>query len=375
MSLYRVEDTAYIDSFALPSIFDHHITLYKEWHDFVFYDAKSCVFGLLNFGVHGNPYDVRRGYGSVISFFVDPGGKIVIDTRLIPLSKLQVSWFNPDFLSENARVKYADDTFRIAAQMEKSSFDLDFQVTLPPVSNKEIFLDVMTIHKRVDCGMILAVEAMNKQWDTWLGVPKLGISGVVKLHEDRYPIHSCRSYHDHEGGRFDWDSTCGWDTGAVLCDSSADDEPECATFLFYRYGTSDDLSYGGFLVETKDGSRSYFDSKRIRVSRIGGFTGEQKIIPGITRLLYPDYRPSVPKKIVFAAVSGTDTLNITFSPKAVCSIVVSSLSGKAEVVFNEMFCEAAFEGSVGKNRYHKVIPCWFESVRPRRSAGNSVLKT
>lgn len=375
MRLYRVEDTAYIDSFSLPSVFDARLKLYKEWHDFVFYDAKKHVFGLLNFGVHGNPYDAIRGCGSVLSFFVDSHGKILTDTKLIPLSKLQVSWYNPDFIGENTSVKYSEDKFQITAQMEKSSFNLNFHVTKPPVSSKEIFLDVIESHRRLDIGMVQAVEAMNKQWDTWLGIPKLAISGEVKLNGNSFPISTCRSYHDHEGGRFDWDSTFGWDTGAILADSSANDEPESATFLFYRYGKLDELSYGGIIIETKDGERKYFDGKDIKVSRIDGFKGEQKILPGITRLLYPDYHPNVPKRIIFSAVDDTDKLNITFTPKAVCSIVVPSISGKAEVVFNEMFCDALFSCNMGESRFNKVIPCWFESVRPRRSVNNCAHET
>jgi len=60
----RLEDVSWVDAFALPSIFDPRLPLYKEWHDFVFFDRASQVFGLLNFAVHGNPYDSRRGYGA-----------------------------------------------------------------------------------------------------------------------------------------------------------------------------------------------------------------------------------------------------------------------------------------------------------------------
>jgi hypothetical protein len=366
MRLHRVQDTAYIDNFAIPSLFDNRVILYKEWHDFAFYDGESNFFGLLNFGVHGNPYDAKRGYGSVLSFFVDPRGKIVTNTRLIPLKNLQVSWFNPDFLGDTTGVTYADNTFRVHARMEKSTYDLDMQVTIPPFSNKEVFLQLLEAHVQQDAGMHRAAEAMNKQWDTWLGIPGLHISGVVNLNGNRYPIHTCRSFHDHEGGRFDWDAIFGWDTGVVLCDPSAGDEPKSATFLFYRYGNTDDLSYGGIIIETKEGNRWYFDSNDIRVFRTDKFTGEQKILPGIIRLLYPDYHPVIPKRIVFTAVRGNDTLKITFSPKAVCSIVVSSISGKAEVVFNEMFCDAKFQGCLGGISFNKIIPCWFESVRPRK---------
>jgi hypothetical protein len=153
-----------------------------------------------------------------------------------------------------------------------------------------------------------------------------------------------------------------------LCDSAVSDEPLSATFLFYRYGASDDLTSGGILVHPKGGEQKYFDFENIKVTRNDGFGGEQILLPGLTRLLYPDYVPVTPKKIVFSAVDGADKLNIVFTPKAVCSIVMPSLFSKAEVVFNEMYCSASFKGRIGKYTYDKVIPCWFESVRPRRSA-------
>src|SRR3989337_1016419 len=89
MTLYRVEDTASIDAFTLPSIFDTKASLYQEWHDFVFFDRKKRIFGLLNFGLHGNPYDSKRGWGSVLSYIVDPTGKIFSEIKLIPLGNLK----------------------------------------------------------------------------------------------------------------------------------------------------------------------------------------------------------------------------------------------------------------------------------------------
>ena len=366
MSLYRVEDTAYVDAFALPSIFDGRAAFYKEWHDFVFYDRKAKLFGLLNFGVHGNPYDSKRGNGSVLAFMVDPQQKILAETDLIQLSELQVSPYGPNYLTENVKVIFDKNEFKIKGRINRIGFDLGLQVGFPPVSTKEFLINVIEKRKKIDAEMILAAQEMNRQWDTWVGIPRLALSGTVNLKDKNFHVDTCRSYHDHEGGRFDWDSTWGWDTGAILCDSKVNGEPKSANFLFYRYGPSIESAYGGIFIETEEGKQRYFDSKDTKISRTDGFSGEQKILPGITRLLYPDYRPITPQKTVFSITHKSDKLTITFVPKAVCSIVVASISGKAEVVFNEMFCNATLEGTVAEKKYDAVIPCWFESVRPRR---------
>jgi hypothetical protein len=368
MRLYSIEDTYHLDAFNIPSIFEDRLALYKEWHDFVFYDRKTRIFGLLNFGIHGNPYDAKRGYGSVVSFFVDPKGRILTERMLIPLGKLQISPYNPDFLSEDVSVTYQkDNTFKIKGKIEKISFNLSLKVIQPPVSSKEIGFNVLGEHETISIGMIRAATEMNKFWENWLELPRLQSSGEVTLDGTVFPINTRTGYHDHEGGRFDWGTPWGWDTGVILCDPLATKEPESARFLFYRYGPSDELSYGGFIVENKKGKQKYFGSDKIQITREGRFSGEHRIIPEVTCLLYPDYHPYVPERIVFSAIDGSDNLNVIFTPKAVCSVIPSNVNGTSETELNEMFCSAILSGSIGDEIYNKTFPCWFESVRPRGS--------
>ncbi len=376
MSLYSLKDTTYLDAFNIPSIFDDRLSLYKEWHDFVFYDRKNRIFGLLNFGIHGNPYDAKRGYGSVISFFVDPRGKILTERMLIPLKKLQISKYNPDFLGEDVAVTYLkDNTFKIKGKIDKISFNLSLPVILPPVSSKEIVFDVLGENNTISIGMIQAAKEMGKFWENWVELPRLLSSGEVTLGGTVFPIDTRTGYHDHEGGRFDWGTPWGWDTGVILCDPLTAKEPQSAKFLFYRYGPSDELSYGGIIVKKKNGKQKFFGSEKIKITRVGRFSGERSIIPGISRLLYPDYYPNVPERIVFTAIDNSDHLNIIFTPKAVCSIIASSINGMSDTELNEMFCSAFLSGSIGGKTYKKTIPCWFESVRPRGSVRKLAVRT
>jgi len=371
MRLYRIEDTRHVDAFNIPSIFDDRLVLYKEWHDFVFFDRKKRIFGLLNFGIHGNPYDSKRGYGTVLSYFVDPRGRILTEIKLIPLSKLHVSAYSPNFLGENITVTYLNDnSFNIKGKIEKISFDLNLPVIFPPITNKEIVMDVLVPHQKVSTRMLRAAEEMARLWDNWVVLPRLFSFGEVTLDGTAFPINTRMGYHDHEGGRFDWSSPWGWDTGVILCDPLNEKEPETSRFQFWRYGPSDKFSYGGIIFETKNGEQKYFDSEKLQITRAGRFSGEQHIVPGITRLLYPDYHPRIPEIIVFSAIDDSDKLNIVFTPKAVCSIIVASVFGAGETELNEMFCSATIKGSVGGTVYNKTIPCWFESARPRGWVSN-----
>ena len=106
----------------------------------------------------------------------------------------------------------------------------------------------------------------------------------------------------------------------------------------------------------------------MQITATGDYDGELSIMPAITKLLYPDYRPAIPKIRTFTASKGADKLEVVFTPKAVCSIVNDSVVNSSEVVFNEMFCEANLKGKVGGSTYECVLPCWFESVRPRKRA-------
>jgi hypothetical protein len=370
MTLYRVEDTASIDAFTLPSIFDTKARLYQEWHDFVFFDREKRVFGLLNFGVHGNPYDSKRGWGSVLSYIVDPTKKIFSEIKLIPLSQLEVSPYNPNFIGDNFSViLLKNNSFEVKGQMEQISFNLNFKVALPPVTNKDIFIDVLK-EQDPKGKMLLAAQEMNRQWENWVELPRLLVNGKLKLDKKTYAIKTTQGYQDHEGGCFDIGTTWGWDTGVIFCDPSAPHEPERVDFLIYRYGPSNDLSYGGIFFETKNGKKQFFDNTDMPITTKGKYDGDLSIMPAITKLLYPDYYPSIPKNLTFRASKGPDKLEIVFTPKAVCSIVNASLLSPSEVVFNEMFCEAYLKGKIGGNTYNRVLPCWFESVRPRKRIDN-----
>jgi len=368
MNLYTIEDTKQVDAFKIPSIFEDKLPLYKEWHDFVFFDRKEEIFGLLNFGIHGNPYDIKRGYGTVLSYFVNPQGKIHAERKVIPLRELHVSRHNPDYISKKATVTYQNDnSFKIKGNLEKSSFNLKLPINSPPNTNKGLVIEILGIHQKVNNGMFQAATEMARLWDNWVEIPKLYSNGEITLDNTTFPINTRTSYHDHEGGRFDWSSPFGWDTGNILCDPMDNKEPETVRFLFYRYGPSENFSYGGIIFQTKNGQKKYFDSEKIQITRTGKFSGENKIVPGITRLLYPDYHPYIPERIVFSVINDLDKLEIVFTPKAICSVIAASILGTAETELNEIYCSATIKGNIGDTIYDKTIPCWFESARPRGS--------
>jgi hypothetical protein len=181
MTLYRVEDTASVDAFTLPSFFDSRGRFYQEWHDFVFFDRKTSIFGLLNFGVHGNPYDAKRGWGSVLSYIVDPSRKIFSELKLIPMSQLEVTSYDPNFIGGNfSVVLLKDDSFDVVGQMEQTSFDLNFKVVSPPVTDKDILMEVLK-EQNPNEKMLLAAQEMNRQWESWVELQILFVEGNLKL--------------------------------------------------------------------------------------------------------------------------------------------------------------------------------------------------
>ena len=365
----RVEDTPWVDSFDLPSVFDPRLPYYKEWHDFVFFDRGSQLFGLLNFAIHGNPYDSKRGYGAVLAFLVDSGGRTHTALKLIPLSKLKVTPFTPDFHGEGvASVSYSpgSSSFSLKGGIDQIAFDLHAPVVLAPVTMSQIGLEVL-FKNRLKEEMLEVASEMASIWDKWVELPRLKVTGTVSVGGTSYSVDTTTGYQDHEGGRFDWGSVAGWDTGVLLCDPSLPGEPERVSFLFYRYGASKESSYGGIIVRSSDGEERFFDSEKVTITRSGEFAGERAYLPGVTRLLYPDYRPSIPATIAFSGSDeSSDSVEIVFTPRAACTIVVAGMRDESETTFNEMYCNATFDAKLDGRTYHKTIPCWFESVRPRR---------
>ncbi len=360
----RVEDVRWVDSFDLPSVFDPRLPLYKEWHDFVFFDRKRDLFGLLNFAIHGNPYDASRGYGAALAFIVPPDGKVHTALELIPLGDLTVSPYNPDFVSKKVSVSYlADGSFNIKGEIEQVSLDLNLAVASPPVTMSKIAADILA-RNQATLGMLEAANEMAQIWDKWVELPNLDVVGTLRVDGTAYAIDTPTGYQDHEGGRFDWGSVTGWDTGVFLSDPSNVGEPGKVSFLFYRYGPDGNSQYGGLILKTADGKERYFASDIMKVADSGEFAGPRGYLPGVTRALYPDYKPRIPETIAFSAADKGDSISIVFTPRAVCTIVVAG-QDEAETTFNEMYCSAALQAKVGGEEFYGNIPCWFESVRPK----------
>jgi hypothetical protein len=361
-----VADVTWLDAFGIPSIFDGRLPPYKEWHDFAFFDRKTKLFALLNFGVHGNPYDARRGRGAALAFLVDPKGKIHTSMKLIPLSELRVSPYAPDFLGRGLAVRYSKkkSSFHIKGKICDVRLELNLPVVSPPVTLSQIAVDILT-DSGITAGMKGAAGEVARFWDRWVELPRLEVVGEVGIGENDYPVKTNTGYQDHEGGRFDWGSTAGWDIGVLFCDPADQGEPAKVSFMFYRYGPSGESSYGGIIVRTSSGEERHFESERVRVTTSGEFSGERAFLPGVTRLLYPDYMPKVPVTMTYSASSLSDKVELTFTPKAVCTIVASNITGEGETTFNEMFCGASLRAVINGRAYRKTIPCWFESVRPR----------
>jgi hypothetical protein len=361
----RIDDVVWTDTFRLPSFFDPKARFYKEWHDFAFYDRGSGIFALMNFGVHGNPYDAKRGYGAALTFMVEPGGKAHAAMRLMPLRELTVSPFSPDFVGNGVSVSCVKkNSFRVQGEIGDISLDLNLPIMAPPVTIDQMGYDMMS-GRRVTDEMRGAASEMSSLWDTWVELPSLGAFGKINIGGASYSVNTNTGYQDHEGGRFDWGTVKGWDIGVLLCDPTTGREPAKVSFLFYRYGASGAVSYGGIIFRTSSGKEKRFGSECVEIVGSGEFSGERVYLPGITRLLYPDYRPPTPATVRFSAHDLSDRLEIVFTPKAVCTIVAAGALGEGETTFNEMFCGAAIRAKIGGESYHTTIPCWFESVRPR----------
>ena len=110
-----------------------------------------------------------------------------------------------------------DNSFDVIGQIEQTSFDLNYQVALPPVTNKDIFIDVLK-EQDPKAKMLRAAQEMNRQWENWVELPRLLVKGKLKLDKKTFSIKTSQGYQDHEGGCFDIGTTWGWDTGVIFCD-------------------------------------------------------------------------------------------------------------------------------------------------------------
>ena len=126
-------------------------------------------------------------------------------------------------------------------------------------------------------------------------------------------------------------------------------------------------------LKLRIGKRQFFDSAKMKITATGDYDGNHEHNACNHTITISDYRPTIPKNRTFTASKGPDKLEVVFTPKAVCSIVNTSIINSSEVVFNEMFCEATLMGKIGGNTYECVLPCWFESVRPRKRVESNAI--
>ena len=66
--------------------------------------------------------------------------------------------------------------------MEQTSFNLNFKVVPPPVTDKDIFIEVLK-EQNPNAKMLLAAQEMNRQWESWVELPRLFVKGKLKINK------------------------------------------------------------------------------------------------------------------------------------------------------------------------------------------------
>ena len=75
-----------------------------------------------------------------------------------------------------------NNSFDVVGKMEQTSFDLNFKVVSPPVTDKDIFMEVLK-EQNPNSKMLLAAQEMNRQWESWVELPRLFVEGKLKINK------------------------------------------------------------------------------------------------------------------------------------------------------------------------------------------------
>jgi hypothetical protein len=339
-----LDEIKFHDNLRLPTIYEQRIDSYKEWHHFNIFDRKNNLFVMLNFGLTGNIFRHDRGILSTVCIVEKDKNKIYSTLETQDTQGAMISHLRPDIIFGKNIVTFDNREYHVSADIKSLGilFDLKFEPISEPIISES---------RPFGSGSI-----------GWFAIPRLTVTGSMKMGGKEYTIHDSSGYHDHDWGYYNWGEQVGWEWGVFT-----ESHPRGTTIIFDQRTSG----IGGkvderilYLYQDKR-LRKMVTGHRLKTKLIGTYSHEKIVIPGIMRVLYPYQSCTAPAKIVTTArLSRLEKITLDFRTKRLVQIIVPNHDGKGAAQLNQLIGEVHVHSTLNDIQMKNEFIGYMESVGP-----------
>jgi len=278
-----------LDPLRPPHPTDPAAAAYKEWLHLNVFDHAAGAVGLVNVSLHGPPRDPRSRVAAAGLVHLPgagwAGGVIVREAAAATLGTASIAL-------EDAALGVDHATGRVHAALRLRDDAVDVRVTGVAVGPAHV----------ADAPMPL-----GPGWVAWYAVPRLAVSGTVRVGDRTLALEAASGYHDHNWGRWHWGEDLGWDWGSFLA-------PEGPAIVLARTTDRARRRPGRpLLLVRAPGIRRTFVGSSVTVRRHGRWTAPLRRLPGAMAALHQDRAaPDLPASVRIEAREGGDDVAVDF---------------------------------------------------------------
>ncbi len=280
-------------------------TGHKEWHHFIVYAPGMRVLvnlSLLELGwVEGRPAKTQRS-ARVIAIAETDGWRGDVDAYRPGDVEAQAGGL--DIRIGDNRMWFEEGQYHLRFGLKRAALkgELAFTpLTQPAVSH----------HIRLAAGRELS----------WLMLPRLAVSGHVRVGERRIQLNNALGYHDHNWGHFAWGDDFAWEWGSIVPSRSSN--PWSAVYARMTDRNRGAVRTQGLFLWNGSRQARFFRDRDMTVT-LEGRTELSNVfkLPPLVGLLASGTCTDVPRRLVAHAACGRDEVLLTFHTNAVSQVVI-----------------------------------------------------
>lgn len=180
----------------------------------------------------------------------------------------------------------------------------------------------------------------------WVVVPRLEVSGVVRVGERQYNLDRAPAYHDHNWGHFLWGHDISWEWGFVLPPKPS--TAWCATFVRLTNQARSLALAQTMLLWRGDRLAGMFREEEMEVHLDPTPLAAHKVFkaPRVMALVVPGLPTDVPSSISFHAERGRDWVDCVCTAEDVAQVLIPAETRLGATVFNEVLATTTLRGRI-----------------------------
>lgn len=290
-----------VDTLRVPPPLDPTAPAYKDWLHLNVFDHRSGAVGLVNTSLHGPPGDPRtRVVGAALFDVPEVGwvGNLVV--RGLRDARIDAAAVGLDTVG--LAVDHTSGTIVASADLPDDRFAL----AVKAVASE----DAVTLDRPLPLG---------SGWVSWYVLPRLAVTGNLRVGDTALSLDGASAYHDHNWGRWHWGDDFGWDWGSFHTD------PPGPAVVFAR--TTDRLRRRpgpAFLLVSGPGTYRRFTGATVDVRTEGRMDEPARRVPGAMAALRSDRAaPRLPARVRITAGDGVDRVEVDFTARGCTQLILA----------------------------------------------------